>query len=145
MDYVWSLPTPSFIPYIYSQQGHTYDPVFHAATPPQTAAAQTVFNARGLALVAVPWPWEMALKLARYEEKDLDDCAAIICLGSAQRDIRWTADGLEQWISDRCWPMGYNNYQPPQKAQLRQRIRDVIARTSLPSPPDEHFLFFFFF
>src|SRR5712675_1936713 len=53
MDYVWSLPFPSFIPYIYSQQGHTYDPVFHAATPPQTAAAQTVFNARGLALVAV--------------------------------------------------------------------------------------------
>jgi len=129
----------------FSPQGRTYDPIFHAATRPQNAEPQTIFSARGLALVAVPWPWAMALKLVRYEKKDPDDCVAIIRLGFAQRGIRWTVAGLEQWISDRCWPMGYNNYQPPQKAQLRQRIRDVIARTSLPSPPDEHFVFFFFF
>jgi len=122
------------LPMAYDQQVRTYDPIFYAATRPQNAEPQTIFNGRGLALVAVPWPWAMALKLVRYEKKDPDDCAAIIRLGFAQRGIRWTVAGLEQWISDRCWPMGYSNYQPPQKAQLRQRIQDAIARAFPPSP-----------
>jgi len=53
----------------------------------------------------------MALKLVRYE-KDPDDCAAMIRLAFAQRGIRRTVAGLEQWISDRYWLMGYSNYQP---------------------------------
>jgi len=70
----------------------------HLAANPEP---QTIFNGRGPTLVAVLWPWAMALKLVRYK-KDPDDCAAIICLGFAQRGIRWTVAGLEQWISDRC-------------------------------------------
>jgi len=94
----------------YDQQGRSYDPIFYTATWPQNAEPQTIFNGRGLALVAMPWPWSMRLKLVRYEKKDPDDCPATICLGFAQRCIRWTVASLEQWISDRCWSMGYSNY-----------------------------------
>ena len=96
---------------------------------------QTIFNGRGLALVAVPWPWALALKLVRYAKKDPDDCAAILRLGSAQRGLRWTVAGLEQWISERCWPMRYSDYQPPQKAQLRERLQDALARSLYPEKP----------
>ena len=58
----------------------------------------------------------------------------IIRLGFVQRRIRWMVAGLEQWISDRCWSMGYSNYQPPQKTQFCQRIQDAIACASPPSP-----------
>jgi len=113
-----------------------------SSTPPpgpaQNAEPQTIFNGRSLPLVAVPWPWAMGLKPVRYEKRDPDDCAAIIRLDSAQRGIiRWTVASLEQWISDRCWPMPieYSSYQPPQqKAQLHQRIQDAIARAFPPSP-----------
>lgn len=94
---------------------------------------QTIFNERGLALTAVPWPWAIALKLVRYAKKDPEDCAAILRLGYSQRGIRWTVAGLEKWISDRCWPMQYANYQPPQKAQLRERLQDALAR-AFPEP-----------
>ena len=70
----------------------------------------------------------MALKLVRYEKQDPVDCAAVLRLGFAQRGIRWTLAGLEQWIMERCWPMGYSGYQPPQRAQLRQRIQDALTR-----------------
>ncbi|KAH9961806.1 hypothetical protein BC827DRAFT_1260384 [Russula dissimulans] len=126
------------LPWAFDQQNRSYDPIFYASTRPQNAEPQTIFSARGLALVAVPWPWAMALKLVRYEKKDPDDCAAIIRLGFRQRGIRWTVAGLEQWISDRCWPMGYNNYQAPQKAQLRQRIQDALARAFPPNPRGQH-------
>jgi hypothetical protein len=99
---------------------------------------QTIFNERGLALVAVPWPWAMALKLVRYAKKDPEDCAAILRLGSSQRGFRWTVPGLERWISERCWPMQYSSYQPQQKAQLRERLQDAITRAYrelLPLPP----------
>jgi len=68
------------LPLAYDQQGRIYDPIFYASTRPQTAEPQTIFNGRGLALVAVPWPWAMTLKLVRYEKKDPDHpprlCAA---------------------------------------------------------------------
>jgi len=86
----------------------------------------------------MPWPWAMRLKLVCYEKKDPDNCGVIIRLGFAQRCIRWTVASLEQWIEDRCWPMGYSNYQPLQKAQLRQRIQDAIARAFPPSLHGTH-------
>lgn len=89
---------------------------------------QTIFNERGLALIAVPWPWAIALKLVRYAKKDPEDCAAILRMGYSQRGIRWTVSGLEKWISERCWPMQYAKYQPAQKAQLRERLQDALAR-----------------
>jgi hypothetical protein len=89
---------------------------------------QTIFNERGLALIAVPWPWAIALKLVRYAKKDPEDCAAILRMGYSQRGIRWTVSGLEKWISERCWPMQYASYQPAQKAQLRERLKDALAR-----------------
>lgn len=111
-----------------SQFGRTYDPIFTASTRRENSVPQTIFNERGLALVAVPWPWAMALKLVRYAKQDPVDCAAVLRLGFAQRGIRWTLAGLEQWIMERCWPMGYSGYQPPQRAQLRQRIQDALVR-----------------
>jgi len=126
------------LPMAYDQQDRTYGPIFFTATRPRNAEPQTIFNGRNLALVAVPWPWVMALNLVRYEKKDPDECAAIIRLGFAHRGIRWTVAGLEQWISDRCWPMGYSNYQLPQKAQLRQRTQDAITRAFPPSLHGPH-------
>ena len=96
---------------------------------------QTIFNERGLALVAVPWPWAIALKLARYANQDSTDCAAVLRLGVAQRGVRWTLVGLEEWITKRCWPMGYAGYQPQQMEQLRQRMQDTLNRAF---PPGSH-------
>jgi hypothetical protein len=115
-----------------SQQGRTFDPIFYASTQPQNAGPQTIFNARGLALVAVPWPWAMALKLVRYQKQDPADCAAVLRLGVAQRGIRWTRSGLEQWVMERCWPMRYTDYPPPQRQQLRERIQDALSRAFPP-------------
>ena len=75
---------------------------------------QIIFSQRGLALIAVPWPWDIALKLGRYAKQDPINCAAVLRLGVAQRGIRWTLAGLKQWIMERCWPMGYAGYQLPQ-------------------------------
>jgi hypothetical protein len=116
------------LPMALDQFGRTYDPIFTASTRPENSVPQTIFNERGLALVAVPWPWAMALKLVRYAKQDPVDCAAVLRLGFAQRGIRWTLAGLEQWIMERCWPMGYSGYQAPQRAQLRQRIQDALTR-----------------
>jgi hypothetical protein len=126
------------LPMALDLQGRTYDPIYYDAIHPQNAAPQTIFNERGLALVAVTWPWAIALKLVRYAKQDPVDCAAVLRLGLAQRGIRWTQAGMEKWISERCWPMGYSSYQPPQKAQLQQRIQDAIARAFPSSMPSSH-------
>ena len=115
-----------------SQKGRTYDPIFLASTYSGSAVPQTIFNGRGLALVAVPWPWAVALKLARYTKQDPVDRAAVLRLGLVQRGIRWTLAGLEQWIMERCWPMGYTSFQAQQKQQLRQRIQDALNRAFPP-------------
>jgi len=96
---------------------------------------QTIFDERGLALVAVPWPWAIALKLVRYAKEDPTDCAAVLRLGFAQGDIHRTLAGLEQWIMERCWPMDYTGYQPPQMQQLRRRLQDALNRAF---PPGSH-------
>jgi hypothetical protein len=89
----------------FSQQGRTYDPIFYASTQRQNAVPQTIFSERGLALVAVSWPWAIALKLVRYAKQDPVDCAAFLRRRVSQRGIGWTVAGLEQWIAERCWPM----------------------------------------
>jgi len=125
------------LPMAIDQHGCKYDPIFYDATQHQSAAALTIFNERGLALVAVPWPWAVALKLVRYAKKDPDDCGAVLRLGSLQRGYRWTVDVLERWLAERCWPMQYCKYAPQQKAQLRERLKDALARAfpeSLPMP-----------
>jgi hypothetical protein len=83
----------------------------------------------------VPWPWAVALKLVRYAKKDPDDCGAILRLGSLQRGYRWTVDVLERWLSERCWPMRYSDYPPQRKAQLRERLKDALARAFPASQP----------
>lgn len=75
----------------------------------------------------------MALKLVRYSKKDPDDCGAILRVGSLQRGYRWTVDVLERWLSIRCWPMQFSEYPPQQKAQLRERLKDALAR-AFPEP-----------
>jgi hypothetical protein len=81
----------------------------------------------------VPWPWAVALKLVRYAKKDPEDCGAVLRLGSFQRGYRWTVDVLERWLSERCWPMQYSKYPPQHKAQLRERLKDALAR-AFPEP-----------
>ena len=81
----------------------------------------------------MPWPWAVALKLVRYAKKDPEDCAAVLRLGAFQRGYRWTVDVLERWLSERCWPMQYSKYPPQQKAQLRERLKDALAR-AFPEP-----------
>ena len=55
-------------------------------------------------------PWAIALEVVRYLKQDPANCAAVLRLGVAQRGICWTLAGLEQWITERCWPMGYTGY-----------------------------------
>ena len=113
-----------------SQYGRKYDPIYYASTSCEDSSPQTltIFNERGLELIAVPWPWAIALKLVRYAKQDPADCAAVLRLGVAQCGIRWTLASLEQWIMESCWPMGYSCYQPPQRALLRARIQDLLSR-----------------
>ena len=73
----------------------------------QSAVLQTIFNQRGLALVAVPWLWVVALKLARYTKQDPVDCAAVPRLGITQHGIHWMLAGLKWWIMEHCPLMGY--------------------------------------
>ena len=57
--------------------------------------------------MVVLWPWAIALKLMRYAKQDPIVCVAVLRLGVAQRGIHWSLAGLEQWIMERCWSMGY--------------------------------------
>jgi hypothetical protein len=123
------------LPWALDQQGSKYDPIFFDAIQQQSSAPLTIFSERGLAIVAVPWPWAVALKLVRYAKKDPDDCGAVLRLGSLQRGYRWTVDVLERWLSERCWPMQYAKYPPQQKAQLRERLKDALARAFPASQP----------
>ncbi|KAI0263557.1 hypothetical protein BC834DRAFT_301792 [Gloeopeniophorella convolvens] len=116
------------LPMAPDQYGRQYDPIYSAAVRPENSVPQTIFEGRGLALVAVPWAWAIALKLVRYAKQDPVDCAAVLRLGATERGIRWTLASLETWVMQRCWPMGYSGYQPPERAQLRHRIQDALAR-----------------
>jgi len=60
--------------------------------------------------------WAIALKLVRYAKQDPTDCAVVLRLGIAQGGIRWTLARLEQWIMERCWPMGYRVPAPAEAA-----------------------------
>jgi hypothetical protein len=115
-----------------SKQGRTYDPVFYDSLRQHNVGPQTIFDSQGLALVAVPWPWAMALKLIRYEKQDPADCAAVLRLGVAQHGIRWTCEGIEQWITEFCWPMRYDDYTAQKRQQLRERIQDALDRAFPP-------------
>jgi hypothetical protein len=77
----------------------------------------------------------MALKLVRYEKQDPADCAAVLRLGLVQRGIRWTYRGVETWITERCWPMGFTDYLPSQRQQLLMRIQDALNRAFPPESP----------
>ena len=51
---------------------------------------QIILCERGLALLAVPSSWAIALKLVRYAKQDPTDCASVLRLGVARRGIRRT-------------------------------------------------------
>jgi len=93
---------------------------------------QTIFSEWGLALIAVLWPWAIALKLVCYMKQDLTNCATVLCLSIAQHSIRWTLAGLKQQIMEHCWPMGYMGYQPSQKQQHCKHIQDALNHVFLP-------------
>ena len=99
---------------------------------PQNVKAEVLFNQRGLALVAVPWYWGVALKVARYSKNDPDDCAAILHLARLQRGMHrpWAVADLERWLFTRCWPMQFDKYPWDRRVQLQAIMLDVIRRES---------------
>ena len=89
------LTVTPYVPPTCSPKGRIYDPIFLASMYHRSAVPQMIFNEGGIALFAVPWPWAVSLKLARYTKQDPVDCAAVLRLGVVHRGIRWTLAGLE--------------------------------------------------
>jgi hypothetical protein len=51
----------------------------------------------------------------RYYAKQCPiDYVVVPRLDVAQRGIRWIIARLEQWITERYWPMEYTGFLPPQ-------------------------------
>jgi hypothetical protein len=100
---------------------------------PQNDKAEILFSERGLALVAVPWYWGVALKAARYSKNDPDDCAAILHAARLQRGMhqQLTVAELEWWLLTRCWPMKFEKYPWDRRVKLQAILRDMIQRESL--------------
>jgi hypothetical protein len=90
---------------------------------PQNDKAECFFSERGLALVAVPWYWGVALKAARYSKDDPVDCAAIMHRQLAVSDLEW-------WLLTRCWPMKFEKYPWDRRVQLQAILQDMILRES---------------
>jgi hypothetical protein len=67
----------------------------------EDAVPQIIFTERGLALVAVLWPWAIVLILVRHVKQNPIDCAGVLRVGVAHRGIRWTLAGLKQWVMER--------------------------------------------
>jgi hypothetical protein len=99
---------------------------------PQNVKAEMFFSERGLALVAVPWYWGVALKVARYSKNDPDDCAAILHFARLQHGMhrQLAVPDLEWWLFTRCWPMQFAKYPPDRRVQLQVILLDIIRRES---------------
>jgi hypothetical protein len=99
---------------------------------PHSVKAQILFSERGLALVAVPWYWGVALKVARYSKNDPDDCAAILHFARLQRGMQrqWVVADLERWLFTRCSPMQFDKYPWDRRMQLQAVFLDMIRRES---------------
>jgi hypothetical protein len=99
---------------------------------PQNVKPEILFSKRGLALVAVPWYWGVALKVARYSKNDPDDCAALLRHARLQRGMhsRWAVADLEWWLFTRCWPMQFDKYPWDRRVQLQAILLDMIRRES---------------
>lgn len=98
----------------------------------QNVKAEMLFSERGLALVAVPWYWGVALKVARYSKNDPDDCAAILHFARLQRGIprQWAVADLEWWLFTRCWPMQFDKCPLDRRVRLQSILQDIIRRES---------------
>jgi len=98
----------------------------------QNVKTEMLFSERGLALVAVPWYWGVALKAARYSKNDPGDCAAILHLARLQRGMhrQWAVADLERCLFTRCWPMQYDEYPLDRMVQLQAILLDMIRRES---------------
>jgi hypothetical protein len=99
---------------------------------PQNVKPEILFSKRGLALVAVPWYWGVALKVARYSKNDPDDCAALLRHVRLQRGMhsQWAVADLEWWLLTRCWPMQFDKYPWDRRVQLQAILLDMIRRES---------------
>ncbi|KAN0111863.1 hypothetical protein V8E52_008069 [Russula decolorans] len=120
------------LPWAVNRHGQTYDPIYHDSIDPQNIKDERLFSQRGLALVAVPWYWVVALKVARYSKNDPDDCAAILHFARLQRGIsrQWAVADLEWWLFTRCWPMQFDKYPLDRRVQLQSILQDIIHRES---------------
>ncbi|VDB98088.1 unnamed protein product [Peniophora sp. CBMAI 1063] len=107
----------------------TYDPIATSSTTLSTDTDEReVFAAPGLRLVAVDWAWALALKFVRYAKHDPDDVCALLRMLYWKKQRSFTPSHLEQWITTACWPMGYDRYPAPARAELSDRIEDALAR-----------------
>jgi hypothetical protein len=99
---------------------------------PPNDKAEILFNQRGLALVAVPWYWGVALKAARYSKNDPDDCAAILHFARLQHGMprQWAVTDLEWWLLTQCSPMKFEKYPWDRRVRLRAILQDMVRRES---------------
>lgn len=100
---------------------------------PQNVKTEMLFSERGLALVAVPWYWGVALKVARYTKNDPEDCAALLRLARLQCGMshrQWTVADLERSLFTRCSPMQFDKYPWDRRVQLQATLLDMIRRES---------------
>ncbi|KAL6306571.1 hypothetical protein BKA93DRAFT_816389 [Sparassis latifolia] len=114
--------------------GKLYDPVWADAMTPMNRRLNTIFSSPGLVLVAVSWPWAVALKLVRFQKHDPEDIANILRLGRSQRGTVWTRHVLETWLVRSCGAMGYHAYLPWRIDATRQNMRCAIRLAEMLSP-----------
>jgi len=115
--------------------GPPYDPIYVSSVHSSNIAAQTVYNSPGLLLIAVPPPWGVALKIARYSKDDANDICAILKMvapksgGAYAKGAGWTPDSLERWLWAHCWSLLMTlGYAGCKLEVMRVRFQDVIGR-----------------
>ncbi|EPQ56863.1 hypothetical protein GLOTRDRAFT_127257 [Gloeophyllum trabeum ATCC 11539] len=114
------------LPMAQTRSGEVYDPLYTSAMSASNLSRNIIFSSPGLTLIAVSWPWAVALKLVRYQKDDPNDIAAILRLGRRENGTLWTRATLEAWLHLKCWPMSYHAYLPWQVDLARDRMRHAI-------------------
>ncbi|KAF8151449.1 hypothetical protein B0H34DRAFT_727627 [Crassisporium funariophilum] len=120
------------LPMAYEPSGTIYDPIYTASIRENNIDLHTIFRSLNgmLTLISVTPFWSVSLKLVRYTKWDPGDICLLLRNGTVLSSTRWTPDQLEKWLYDKCWPMGYRNFDAGKKAVMRTRILDAIQMLS---------------
>ncbi|PFH47530.1 hypothetical protein AMATHDRAFT_151848, partial [Amanita thiersii Skay4041] len=107
----------------------TYDPIHKAALQPNNVQLHTVYKSSNglLHLISVTPFWAVALKLVRYTKWDPGDICLLLRNGTNISGTQWSADLVEEWLVNHCWPMAYASYDTQKKAVMRARIEHAVT------------------